>query len=70
MYKQKGYKLDHGCTQCEDFDSLIDLAIVRIRDKAKVKASDDAIQAWVLSVGPKVILQASLRDIREAAAAF
>ena len=49
-------------------DSRTDIsnAVIRIR-LAGVKASDDAILAWVGSVGPKTILESTLKEIRQVA---
>ena len=38
--------------------------------RAKVKAPDAAILAWVRSIGAELIMGATLREIREVAAAF
>lgn len=44
-------------------------ALERVR-RARVKAPDYAILAWIRSIGPEAILSASLRDILMIANAF
>ena len=45
-------------------------ALIRVRDKAKIKAPDSAILAWIKSVGAETILKATLKEIRDVAGAF
>jgi hypothetical protein len=54
---------EHVLTEVEQ------LAMERVR-RAGVKAPELAILEWIRSVGPATILAATLRDIREVAAAF
>lgn len=49
-----------------DVQQDISDAVARIK-RAGVKASDQAILAWVGSVGPKTILESTLKEIREVA---
>ncbi len=48
-------------------DNETQLALIRVRDKAKISVPDSVILSWIRSVGPDVILQSSLKDIRSVA---
>ena len=51
-------------------DNKTQLALIRVRDKAKINVSDSVILNWIRSIGPDVILESSLKDIRSVAGCF
>ena len=53
-----------------DMSEKTQQALIRVRDKAKVKAPDSAILSWINSVGAETILASTLTEIRDVAGAF
>jgi hypothetical protein len=51
-------------------DNKTQLALIRVKDKAKINALDSVILDWIRSVGADIILESSLKDIRSVASCF